>query len=229
MVLIWTPKKTTGPRTDPCGIPLLTSDHVDDSPLIITRCFLSARNPLIHMIHLIRKLSTLYSRTWMRRPCGTVSKAFMKSPHPHSRPYWRSSMTGLAGRSRTYRQVQSSRTFSNWRMVERPGEWWNDHTNLWRGCAAPVFDRIPLAKEILVENIPLAKEDFLIMSPFLHDFKEFQLKYSLFKRNFPKTDANLAPKCQFLRVFVKNIPLAKDFGRKVYPWLRNFCQKYTLG
>ena len=25
----------------------------------------------------------------------------------------------------------------------------------WGGCAAPVFDRIPLAKEILVENIPL--------------------------------------------------------------------------
>ena len=50
---------------------------------------------------------------------------------------------------------------------------------IWPGCAAPVFDRIPLAKEILVENIPLAKENFLIMSPFLHDFKEFQPKYSL--------------------------------------------------
>ena len=50
----------------------------------------------------------------------------------------------------------------------------------WQGCAAPVFDRIPLAKEILVENIPLAKEHFLIMSPFLHDFKEFQPKIPLF-------------------------------------------------
>ena len=57
--------------------------------------------------------------------------------------------------------------------------------------------RIPSAKEILVKNIPLAKENFLIMSPFLHDFKEFQPKYTLFKRNFLKTDANLAQKCQF--------------------------------
>ena len=42
------------------------------------------------------------------------------------------------------------------------------------------------------------KEDFLIKSPFLHDFKEFQPKYSIFKRNFPKTGAILAPKSQFL-------------------------------
>ena len=50
------------------------------------------------------------------------------------------------------------------------------------------------------------------MSPFLYDFKELQPKYTLFKRIFPKTDANLAPKRQFLEVFVKNTPLAKDFG-----------------
>ena len=60
-------------------------------------------------------------------------------------------------------------------------------------------------------------------------FIEFQPKYSLFKRNFPKTDAILVPKCQFLGFFLNNISLAKDFGRKTYPWLRNFCQKYTLG
>ena len=42
----------------------------------------------------------------------------------------------------------------------------------WRWCVAPVFDRISLAKEILVENILLAKENFLIMSPFVWDFKE---------------------------------------------------------
>ena len=47
----------------------------------------------------------------------------------------------------------------------------------WRGCAAPVFDRIPLAKEILVENIPLVKQNFPIMSSFSHDFKEVQSKY----------------------------------------------------
>ena len=80
-------------------------------------------------------------------------------------------------------------------------------------------------KEILVENIPLVKEHFLLMSPFLQDFKEFQPKYSPFKRNFPKVDANLAPKWRFLGGFVKNIPLAKDLGRKIYPWLRNFCKK----
>ena len=42
--------------------------------------------------------------------------------------------------------------------------------NFWWGCAAPVFDRIPLAKKKLMGNIPLAKDHFLILSPFLHDF-----------------------------------------------------------
>ena len=49
------------------------------------------------------------------------------------------------------------------------------------GVCGSGFDRIPLAKEILVENIPLANmamEHFLLMSPFLQDFKEFQPKYS---------------------------------------------------
>ena len=61
------------------------------------------------------------------------------------------------------------------------------------------LDRKPLAKEILVENIPMAKEHSLVMSPFLHDLKEFQPQNSLLKRNFPKTDANLAPNaiCHF--------------------------------
>ena len=100
--------------------------------------------------------------------------------------------------------------------------------NFLKGVCGSGFRTDTLAKEILVENIPLAKESFLIMSPFVHDFKELQPKYSLFKRNFRKTDANLAQKCQFLGIFIKDIPLAKDFGRKIYPWLRNFCQKYTL-
>ena len=102
--------------------------------------------------------------------------------------------------------------------------------NFWLGCAAPVFDRIPLAKEILLENIPLAKEHFLTMSSFLHDFKKFQPQNSLFKRNFPKTDANLAPKCHFLGDFVKNIPLAKECLPKINPWLRNLgSKKVTIG
>ena len=100
----------------------------------------------------------------------------------------------------------------------------------WRVCAAPVFDRIPLAKETLVENIPLAKENFLIMSTFLHDFKEFQPKHSLFKQNFPKTDDNLAPKCQFLGIFVKNIPLAKEFFAKNTPLAKESgLKKWPLG
>ena len=60
------------------------------------------------------------------------------------------------------------------------------------GVQLPFFDRILLAKENLVENIPLAE------GPFLRNFKEFVPKYSLGKRNFPKTDDNLAPKRQFL-------------------------------
>ena len=89
----------------------------------------------------------------------------------------------------------------------------------WRGCAAPVFD-----------------QHFLIMSPFLHDFKEFQPQNSRFKRNFLKTNANLVPKCHFLWGFVKTIPLAKEFGSKniplveeflpkIHPWLRNLGSK----
>ena len=54
------------------------------------------------------------------------------------------------------------------------------------------FDRIPFAKEIWVENIPLAEENFLLMSPFLHDFEEFPPKYSFSKIYIPKRDANLA-------------------------------------
>ena len=68
-----------------------------------------------------------------------------------------------------------------------------------------------------VENIPMAKENYLIMSPFLHDFKEYQPKYSILKINFPKTDANLAPKCQFLGVYVKNTHLAKESEFKKWP------------
>ena len=36
-----------------------------------------------------------------------------------------------------------------------------------RGCAARVFNGIPLARENLVKNIPLAKENFPKISPFL--------------------------------------------------------------
>ena len=29
-------------------------------------------------------------------------------------------------------------------------------------------------------------------------------------------------------VFVKNVPLAKDFGRKIYPWLNNIYKNTPL-
>ena len=77
------------------------------------------------------------------------------------------------------------------------------------------------------KNIPLAKEHFLILSPFLHYFKEFELQYSFGKRTLAKIDDSLIHKLEFLGIFVKNIPLAKDFRRKIYPRLRNFCQKNT--
>ena len=44
----------------------------------------------------------------------------------------------------------------------------------------------------------------------------FSTNIPFFREIFLKTDANLTPKCQFLGVFVKYIPLAKDFGRKIY-------------
>ena len=67
------------------------------------------------------------------------------------------------------------------------------------GCAVSVFDRISLAMENLVENTPLvAKEHFLIMSPFLRDFKNFIP--TIGKRNFPKTNDNFPPKA-IIRVF----------------------------
>ena len=77
----------------------------------------------------------------------------------------------------------------------------------------------PWLRKFWLKTYPF--QHFLIMSPFLHDFKEFQPQSSLLKRNFSKTNANLATKCHVLGVFVKNTPLAKDFARKIYPWLRN--------
>ena len=45
--------------------------------------------------------------------------------------------------------------------------------------------------------------------------RNFSPNIPLFKIHFPKTEANVAPKCQFLGVFVKNITLAKDLRRKL--------------
>ena len=68
-----------GPRTEPCGTPLITSDQSDRWPLKTTFCFLPTRKFLIH------------SRTWpdipqpynidIKRLCGTESKAFWRSKY----------------------------------------------------------------------------------------------------------------------------------------------------
>ena len=84
-------------------------------------------------------------------------------------------------------QIEVIHSFSNDITVDpRGGGWGCTPKKFWRGCAAPVFDRIPLVKEILLENIPLAKEHFLIMSPFLHDFMKFQHQNSLLREIFRK-------------------------------------------
>ena len=79
---------------------------------------------------------------------------------------------------------------------------------------APVW--IPLARENLTENIPLAKDHFLIKSPIL---------YPLGKINFPKTYEHLDPKRPFWGVLIKHIPLAKDSGLKSDPWERHIPSK----
>ena len=68
-----------GPRTEPCGTPLITSDQSDWWPFKTTFCFLPTRKFLIH------------SRTWLFIPqhcnldikqlCDTESKAFWKSKY----------------------------------------------------------------------------------------------------------------------------------------------------
>jgi hypothetical protein len=66
-----------GPSTDPCGIPLVTLCHYDNSPLTCTRCLRLLRKLRIHK-HVWSLI--LYDLSlFMRRLCGTLSKAFMKS------------------------------------------------------------------------------------------------------------------------------------------------------
>ena len=78
------------------------------------------------------------------------------------------------------------------------------------------------------KHITLANDNFLMISPFLSDFQKCQTKYSLCKRKYQKTSNNLVPKWHILSGFVTNRPFAKDFGRKMYPWLRIFSKNTTL-
>ena len=68
-----------GPKTDPCGTPLTTSDHSDSLLFKTTFCFLPTRKFLIHSrrfpdIPQLRSLET--KRLW-----GTESKALEKSKY----------------------------------------------------------------------------------------------------------------------------------------------------
>ena len=67
--------------------------------------------------------------------------------------------------------------------------------------------------------------EFSDHGPIFTCLKKFQPKCSLLKRKFPKTDANLAPKCQCLGVFVIKTPLAKEFLPKIHPKLKNLGSK----
>ena len=70
-------RNKTGPRTDPCGTPLVTNLHIEYWSLMHTRCFLPLNQLLIHSqtLPLIPWLATL-SNSLM---CGTLSNAFAKS------------------------------------------------------------------------------------------------------------------------------------------------------
>jgi hypothetical protein len=66
-----------GHSTEPCGIPLVTLCHCENSPLTCTRCLQLLRKLRIHK-HVWSLI--LYDLSlFMRHLCGTLSKAFMKS------------------------------------------------------------------------------------------------------------------------------------------------------
>ena len=91
---------------------------------------------------------------------------------------------------------------------------------------SPKFGQVKFGR-----NISLFKSHFLIMSPFLRDFKKFYPKiFTWSEKFFLKTNDNLTPKHQFpgFSLKKKNIPLPKDFRRKIYPWLRNFATNTPL-
>ena len=95
------------------------------------------------------------------------------------------------------------------------------------GCAAPVFEGG--LRKISSKTSPGLRR---ISWSWAHSYViswNFSPNIPLSREIFRKQTIIYLPKCQFLVICVKNIPMAKDFGRKIYPSLRNFCQKYTLG
>ena len=67
-------KNNTGPKTDPWGIPLVTSSQDHSSPFMMTLCFLPSRKAFIHARHF--PVTPFPSSFASKRLFGTVSKAF---------------------------------------------------------------------------------------------------------------------------------------------------------
>ena len=83
---------STGPKTDPCGTPLLTFSHPDATPLTTILCLLSDKQFSIHLtIPSSNPILVIFNTNF---PCDTLSKAVWKSrytastalPEPHSPP-----------------------------------------------------------------------------------------------------------------------------------------------
>ena len=77
-------------------------------------------------------------------------------------------------------------------IINRADMFWRinggDSEKILTGYAAPVFDRIPLAKEILVENIPLAALRSISWSwaHFYKILRNFSPNIPLSRENFQK-------------------------------------------
>ena len=72
-------RNKTGPKTDPCGTPLVTSLHPELWPFIHTFCFLPFNQSFIQSqtFPSIPCASILLNNLW----CGTLSNAFAKSKY----------------------------------------------------------------------------------------------------------------------------------------------------
>ena len=70
-------KNSIGPRTEPCGIPDVTSVMSDRAPLTETRCLRFDRKDVIQLC--VLPVIPYEVRLDRRRLCGTLSKALAKS------------------------------------------------------------------------------------------------------------------------------------------------------
>ena len=76
-----------GPSTLPWGMPLVTAADADRASLTLTHCVLFERKDLIHPSILL--VIPYFFILWIRRRCGTLSKAFIKSQYTASSlPPW---------------------------------------------------------------------------------------------------------------------------------------------